>query len=264
MSKQKPKSITEYKDWLKKEQNTEITSRTEAYYSSVTQSVKLGVLNSEIWNCLQDNLREFNDEYQIKTGYPLLIGIKQPGIDIKSFNSFINKTYRKNILNNSNWPDPPNQGWILPENWYTRINDIVRTLIIVKYLDGVEFISNKIDLLCADLELYFRSFFEAREEGYYAAHLYTNIDLEIPNINWDTRIIKVSFEIQVTTQLQEVIRKLLHKYYEDRRSKKTDKDSSWQWDYKSDEFSANYLGHILHYVEGMIIDIRERQKNEEK
>ena len=38
----------------------------------------------------------------------------------------------------------------------------------------------------------------------------------------------------------------------------------WQWDYKSDEFSANYLGHILHYVEGMIVEIREKQKKEEQ
>ena len=26
------------------------------------------------------------------------------------------------------------------------------------------------------------------------------------------------------------------------------------------EFAANYLGHVLHYVEGMIMDIREKQE----
>ncbi len=35
-------------------------------------------------------------------------------------------------------------------------------------------------------------------------------------------------------------------------------DTKWQWDYKGDEFATNYLGHILHYVEGMIMDVRER------
>lgn len=69
-------------------------------------------------------------------------------------------------------------------------------------------------------------------------------------------------EIQITTQLQEVIRSLLHKYYEDRRKGVEAEGTKWQWDYKSDEFVANYLGHILHYVEGMIMDIREKQRKE--
>jgi hypothetical protein len=32
--------------------------------------------------------------------------------------------------------------------------------------------------------------------------------------------------------------------------------------YRTEEFRANYLGHILHYIEGMIIDIRDKQKKE--
>ena len=66
-------------------------------------------------------------------------------------------------------------------------------------------------------------------------------------------------EIQITTQLQEVIRRLLHKYYERQRSGRSTSDLKWQWDYKSDEFAANYLGHILHYVEGMIMDVRDKR-----
>ena len=73
----------------------------------------------------------------------------------------------------------------------------------------------------------------------------------------------IPIEIQITTQLQDVIRKLLHIYYEERRKKITEDDIKWQWDYKSDEFVANYLGHILHYVEGMIMDVRSKQAEEE-
>ena len=103
---------------------------------------------------------------------------------------------------------------------------------------------------------------EAREEGYYAAHLYVQREFEIPRIDWDTDKVDISIEIQVTTQLQDAIRKLLHKHYEERRKQVTDDDMKWQWDYKSDEFAANYLGHILHYVEGTIVEIREKQKEE--
>jgi len=31
-------------------------------------------------------------------------------------------------------------------------------------------------------------------------------------------------------------------------------------DYKSPEFSSNYLGHIIHYVKGMIVEIRDKEK----
>lgn len=55
---------------------------------------------------------------------------------------------------------------------------------------------------------------------------------------------------------------MLHKYYEDKRKGIREEDIKWQWDYKSDEFATNYLGHILHYVEGMIMEIREKQKEE--
>jgi len=88
-------------------------------------------------------------------------------------------------------------------------------------------------------------------------------EFEIPKFPYDTERVVVSLEIQITTQLQEVIRRLLHKYYESRRMDMEEEESKWQWNYRSDEFVANYLGHILHYVEGMIVEVRERQKKEE-
>ena len=124
----------------------------------------------------------------------------------------------------------------------------------MKYLDGVEFLIGKIKKFNEGYNFDFTSFLEAREDGYYAAHIYIKQSFEIPKISWDTERIITCFEIQITTQLQEVIRKLLHKFYEEKRQKSKSKErasTKWQWDYKSDEFSAAYLGHILHYVEGM-------------
>ena len=84
-------------------------------------------------------------------------------------------------------------------------------------------------------------------------------------MTWDTERIDVSIELQITTQLQEVIRKLLHSYYENVRKRAGEReDVKWQWNYKSEEFAANYLGHILHYIEGMIMEVRERQRRKEK
>ncbi|HUU28934.1 MAG TPA: hypothetical protein VM123_14075 [archaeon] len=256
----KPTTIEDYKEWLKKTFDIEINKKTQNYFDSVTRKIKSDLEKSDFWININEKLISYDQEYLLQTGYPLLMPDYKPELLIKPFDSFLLKTFRKNILDNSNWPEPPENGWILSENWFFNINDLIRTLFVVKYLDGVEFLIDKIQSLCVKYKLKYWSALEAKEEGYYAAHLNLKKEFEIPKENWDTKKIEVYFEIQITTQLQEVIRKLLHKYYEDKR-KKIDKETiKWQWNYKSDEFIANYLGHILHYIEGMIIDIRERQK----
>jgi len=256
----KPETISEYTAWLKKVFNVEIDDRYRTYFDSVASKVKRDVETSEFWSQFIGNFQAYDQEYLLKTGYPLFIPTIQPELLVKSFESFLLKTYRKNVVGNKWWPGEPEDGWILPNNWFLRINDIVRTLVVVKYFDGVEFVSGKIESLCNQHIMDCEVCFEAREEGYYAAHLYPRRSFEIPKINWDTEKVMLSFEIQITTQLQEVIRKLLHKYYEQRRKMVKKPTEMWQWDYKCDEFSTNYLGHILHYVEGMIMEIRERQK----
>ncbi|MCH8011087.1 MAG: hypothetical protein IIA61_03925 [Candidatus Marinimicrobia bacterium] len=261
MNNKKPKDIYEYKKWLKEKHRIEISDRTETYYNSVTSRIKPDFEKSDFWIKLTENLREYDGEYLTKTGYHLLTSGFEPELHIKSFDSFLLKTFRKNIIENKRWPDEPEGRWVLPNNWYSKINDIIRTLFEVKYLDGVEFIISKVKSICEKHSMEFRVFLEATEEGYYAAHLYTRQEFEIPKVTWDTEKVYVSIEIQITTQLQEIIRKLLHKYYEDRRKRIVNEEGiKWQWNYKSDEFVANYLGHILHYVEGMIMEIREKQK----
>jgi len=259
MSNKKPENIDEYKNWLIEEFEAEILDKTQTYYNSVTNKIEQNFKESNLWTQLIQELNEYNDEYLITTGYQLLSSDSKPKLVIKPFDSFILKTFRKNILENENWPSEPKDGWILPNNWFSKINDITRTLLIVKYLDGVEYMTNKVKSLCEQNNTKCNITLEAREEGYYAAHIYVKQEFEIPKIDWDTKKINAKVEIQITTQLQEVIRKLLHKYYEDRRKKiKGQEDIKWQWDYKSDEFATNYLGHILHYIEGMIMDIREK------
>ncbi len=262
---EKPKDITEYKKWLKENHKIDLSDKIKNHYESVTEKMKQQFIISDFWKQLVKNISEYNDEYLIDKQYHLFQDMNTPEISTKPFKSIIEKTYRKNIIENENYPNPPITGWILPENWYLYINDILRTTLVVKYLDGVDFLVQKIKLLCEGNNKDFSCYFEAREVGYYAVHLYTRDNFEIPKIDWDTYRVDTDIEIQITTQLQEVIRKLLHKYYEERRIKIVDRtEKSWQWDYRSDEFATNYLGHILHYVEGMIVDIREKENENAK
>lgn len=247
-------SFDEYKKWL--EDNYGFNSGYESYYDSVTLSMKNQFQESTFWKSLTTKLPYYHDQYyQEKNGYELYSSSSNSIVLlIKPFTSFIDKTYRKNVVENIYWPQQPEKGFYVPENWFSRINDVLRTLIVVKYLDGVEYFENNIRNECENKCEINK---EAKEEGYYAIHIHVFNEFEIPNRKLGTRLIPSSVEIQITTQLQEVIRRLLHKFYEEKRSKPK-VISSWQWDYKSDEFAANYLGHILHYIEGMIMDIRDK------
>jgi hypothetical protein len=258
MSQKKP----EFKDYIKYLEETKVAilpKNYETYFNTVTTKMGSDFENSELWIKMLENLREYNDEYYITTNYQLFREYT-PAIVIKPYQSFLLKTYRKNILENKNWPEEPSGGWYRPENWLSRINDTIRTLFEVKYLDGVEFLISKIETFCKERKDRFEYHLEARDEGYYAGHVYITQQFEIPKITWDTEIITTKVEIQITTQLQEVIRLLLHNYYEENR-KSSDKNENWQWNFKSNEFSANYLGHILHYLEGMIVEVRDESRH---
>lgn len=80
-------------------------------------------------------------------------------------------------------------------------------------------------------------------------------------MDWSKEIRPVRLEIQVTTQIKEVIKNLLHTYCESRRTTGVrPRLSDIAWNYREEEFAATYLGHILHYVEGMIIEVRDRRR----
>jgi len=256
----KPDAISKYVTWLRTEHKIEDISKEKNYYRSIAFSAKRDFEKTNFWIDLNEMLEDYEQEYLLKTGYDLVSPTQKAKVLVKPFNSLLNKSYRKNILENEKWPNPPEKGWILPNNWLSSINDILRTLFVVKYFDGVSFLTEKISCLCAERNMPCAVDFEAREEGYYAAHINTKCLFEIPKRTWDTRKVNFSIEIQVTTQVQEVIRKLLHKYYAVKRIKLEKRTSKWQWDHKCDEFASNYLGHILHYVEGMILEIRDKQK----
>jgi ppGpp synthetase/RelA/SpoT-type nucleotidyltranferase len=256
----KPLDEKEFKIWLKSELGFDVNDKYKFYYQTITNQLSSNFENSPFWQEILSELNEINDKYFGLKGVHLLIISNKPKIFTKSLNSLLIKAYRKNILNNSNFPSPPDNGWITPDNWFEKINDIIRTTITVKYLDGVEFIINELSNISNKNNFIFESSFEAREEGYYAAHSSVKIPFSIPDLNFTPIKKTINIEIQVTTQIQEIIKTLLHKHYEENRKTETPKDYKWQWDHKSPEFIPNYLGHIVHYVEGMIIEIRDKEK----
>ncbi|MCJ7425860.1 MAG: hypothetical protein MUO17_01775 [Dehalococcoidales bacterium] len=252
-------TFEEFPNWLAEKLSVELTSRDTVHYNSVTVQMKDQLLNSSFWKTFCDNSREYNDSYFAENGEELLKDKTPPVFKIKPFLSLLDKVYRHDVLENTRFPNKPESGWILPTNWFSEIDDILRTTIVVKYLDGVEYLANRLESLCSShSRLMGKCRYIARIEGYYAAHLYFGMEFEIPQKEWETQKVYSSVEIQITTQVKEVIKDLLHSYYEKRRLSASS-DDIWQWKYDSPEFATNYLGHIIHYVEGMIVGIRKEK-----
>ena len=262
IEEKKPVDIVEYKKWLKNKFNVEIGRKIENHFDLVALKVCADFEKSDLWRDILANIKKSNEEYLLKTQYPLFNNPDEhPELLTKSFDSFLLKTFRKNIIQNQNWPTLPSQKneWISPSNWLIEANDIVRTCFVVKYLDGVEFLIEKLEKMASAHAVNTWKYYVAEADGYYAAHIYFKQIFEIPRIDFDTEKVPITIELQITTQLQEIIRKHLHVHFENRRKMIPLPKIDWQWDYKSDEFATNYLGHILHYVEGMIMDVRTRE-----
>jgi hypothetical protein len=269
----KPTDLESYKSWLAEQSHIAIDRRLENYYTRETFIIKQQFETSNFWQEFLKNLDEYDiNYYRNSKGYDLFLKMNnriiQPEINIKPYNSVIDKTYRKNVIENRDFPKEPPEGWIYPDNLFLKINDIIRTSVIVKYMDGAKFLVNELTNLGDKYHKKIEPSYEARWEGYYAVHVSVPHTVKIANINLDaTNEYQIIIEIQIITQIQDIIKKLLHKYYEDKRSQVMNDPSlkdSWKWDSSCDEFSTNYLGHILHYVEGAIVEIRERQIREVK
>jgi ppGpp synthetase/RelA/SpoT-type nucleotidyltranferase len=215
--------------------------------------------NSSAWRALLKKLHDLEADYRRSHGYDLLM--KRPEdvkLYTKGWDNFISKIWRRNIVENRNWYREPDTGWITPQNWFENISDIVRTTIVSKYFDGVGLLLDNICRLFGGYSYECKPDWEAREEGYYAAYLNVIKDYELL-FGLQTQTKRIGVEIRITTQMKDVISELTHKYYEKRRVRLVMPDEKWQWNYMSDEFAPNYIGHILHYIEGAIMEIRDRE-----
>lgn len=268
MGEERPTTLTEYVKWLKAKGIFNSARAQENHYKMAAEWARAAFIEAKLWTGLGELLNRANDSYQLKhSGYPLLHTHAPPEVRVKPYQSAIEKTFRKNILQNMNFPQPPEDtGWVLPTPvHFASLGDVVRAQFVVKYADGVEYLAAQLKTAAELAGFTYSMKFAARNEGYYAAHITLDKWMELPKFTWDTEDVRMVYELQITTQLQEVILQLTHHNYETRRIRDVETGTTrpWEWDFGARDFSANYLGHILHYLEGVILDIRSKQEEEE-
>jgi hypothetical protein len=253
----RPTFPEEYLDWLDSEHGVSIGPDTESEYASFARQLERQFRASAFFERLPQRLLELHANYKVEKGTALLASPSRAiSIDVKSWTSFFEKSYRRNVRDNKRWPSTPDRGWVLPESWFNKIGDIVRMLVVVRYLDGMDKVANAMSQLALDTGLSATVGRLAKVEGYYATHTDIAFAPRVP-VGLDVAEVPTSVEIQITTELQANIRDLAHGHYERRRMADETDPTAWQWDYRGAEFSSNYLGHVLHYLEGMIMQLRE-------
>ena len=171
---------------------------------------------------------------------------------VKSFDSVISKLFRTNVLENNNFPNPPNGGWVDFSNIFDRLNDLVRTTITCRFFDEPRRISEAVVAIAQEYGLRSVIKAQAKDVGYYAYHVYVSVPAVLVDQEWRQFERNVQFEIQVTTEIQYVLYDLTHKFYEEERHKTRTDEVDWKWSRNSARFSVSYVSHSLHLLEGLI------------
>lgn len=210
---------------------------------------------------LTDFLVELADGYA--GGRPELLYYASKPADLqvlaKPYASMLNKVYRINCLRNRNFPEPPRKGWVEHAMIYDhdQMNDLLRSRLVCKYMDGPQFVAKGLARFCKENRLEFRSYPMHSDTGYHAWHCYIRNSIDIA-VGGGIETRQIWLELQVTTQLAEVITGLTHGLYEvSRVGSPASSGDEWRWEPRSQQFRSAYLGHTLHLLEGIIQTFRD-------
>ena len=275
-------TLENYADWYSDKVLIDLhDGGAENWYNIVTAAGCQSLEQSPFWTALRSSFADWNAAFLAEhEGFQLLESSQQPqNVGKKSFRSAVNKSYRRNVRENKRWPRPPEPPpstapialedrfdddprlWFGPNNWLTDFPDIFRVRLVATYFDGVRFLVDKVENLARQSTSKSpEAEFRASSDGYHAAHVRVYHELETLGFpQRDDIKVDVKLEIQVVTAIHDSISKMLHSVYEDWRLNGPPRD--WEWDHESLAFSVNYLGHTLHYLEGMIVNARNQGRD---
>jgi ppGpp synthetase/RelA/SpoT-type nucleotidyltranferase len=243
-------SFAEYPSWHLKAFAEDLRAKNTRQAYELNSNLAIGALDKhEFTSKLTDSLAELHEK-RLFAIEPQIVFRSKP------YDSVVDKTFRLNCHWNRRFPKEPPGGWYKAENWFGRIDDLIRTLLVCRYIDGPETICREIERIAKVCNL--SSSYEPRatNQGYYAYHSQIMIPIDI-FVGGQPQNVHIKLEIQVTTQLQEILRDLTHLYYRQRRVTDQPNRIAANWDYTSNSFRASYLGHTLHLIEGMIVSLRD-------
>jgi ppGpp synthetase/RelA/SpoT-type nucleotidyltranferase len=255
------RAFADYPAWLERTWLGDTRELREGRFLHQQADLRQAFEGSAYWREVSRLLYDWAQDYSKQEEALLFQGAPAlPKVMNKPWESFLSRTWRENIHGNPNWPDPPPEGWWMPDNWFERAWDIVRTRFVVRYMDGVKALAEKL-VACAEerrFKLEARSEAESKPDGYYAFHVYVRQPFAVTALDYDGKQERTSeVEIQVMTSLAEVISQLTHTYYEVRRESGPP-DLPPLWDERSDEQAATELLNQSSAIERKLLELRKR------
>ena len=212
------------------------------------------LLVGPFWAEVKKLIDQWRSEYKQETGSDLLAQPGLPNFCGKSSDSIKRKLFRR-CRSEADYIEKalPKSGAPIP-----RMGDLVRTRVICRYIDGVEFFTSKLEQLAKEMNLNPKRRREGRLEGYFAQHLIVNAEV-IFRFGGGSELARIVCEVQVASELATAMWQASHPIYEFSR----DEDKSpedWQWNPKDPRFIANQLGHMIHLADGLIVQLRRTTK----
>lgn len=254
----KPRTLREYLEWAEECLGSDFADpKAKRVYEVNLNRGFNAISQHQFFLDLQTQLEKWDEEYQKYTSTRLLMSSSPPELLQKPYESAVDKSFRFNALWNENFPDPPKNGWVTTDNVYYYFNDLIRSSIVCRFIDGPRFLTDRLMRFAKKLGLERRRYTQERDEGYYSHHYYVKFPVQLLDSNWDQFDSHLEVEIQVTTQLQDVLRNLTHSFFEKTRMLSELDSSKWKWDFGSNMFRVGYLSHTLHFLESVILDARD-------
>lgn len=249
----KAKHITE-SEWLKELGEVRHELSIPGYWQSLEENCAQWakeVFVGPFWNEASQQLVNWIGEYRSETGGALLGQLGLPKFQGKSAERICSKLYQQRFKEKNFKVEAfPKEGPPIP-----KLNDLVRTHISCQYIDGVEFLANKLEQLAQQMDLEPQRSREGRLEGYFAQHV-NFVQNVFYRFGGGTEPCSVICEIQLSTQLATRIWETTHPIYEGTREI-DEKAEEWQWNPKDTRFVSRQLGHMIHLADGLLVQLRE-------
>ena len=203
------------------------------------------------WKTANKRLPQWRTEYRALVGSDLLPHLDLPEFVHKAESSIRDKLIRLCKLHESDLSKVIGAGGPpIP-----KLNDIVRTRVACRYIDGVEFLAKKFLEVGKETNCNIELSREGRIEGYFAQHITFEQRVILRMAGYE-QMATLNCEIQIASELATRIWDASHPLYEDARTRQYAPEE-WQWKPNDRRFIANQLGHMIHLADGLLVQLRD-------
>ena len=109
---ERPQKVGQYVEWAKEALGVDLLApRVKNRCETNIQAILTAFQQTDFYNELEQILQTAEKDYASSRGSGLLMSSPEVSFVTKPFRSVIDKSFRKNILENENFPSPPRTGW---------------------------------------------------------------------------------------------------------------------------------------------------------